>query len=80
MKCMYVVAAAVALASSALFTGCEKKDEPATPEQSQAALSKQVEQASKDLSAAAQKASNDAAKTADAAAKDFSKAAGSFKK
>ena len=71
MKCMYIVAVAVALASSALFTGCEKK-EPT--------LAEKMEHAGKDISKAADKASNDAAKTADKAAKDASKALDSLKK
>ena len=65
MKCMYVVAVAVALMSATLFTGCEKK-EPT--------LGERLEQASKDAAKAADKAAADANKAADAAAKDVNKA------
>ena len=71
MKCMYVVAVAVALASSVLFTGCEKK-EPT--------LSEKVEQAAKDADKAADKAAKDADKAADKAAKDAGKALDSLAK
>ena len=60
MKCMYVAAVAAALASSVLFTGCEKK-EPT--------LSEKMEQAGKDLSKAADKAAADTAKATDEAGK-----------
>ena len=56
MKCMYVVAVAAALASSVLFTGCEKQ-EPT--------LSVKMEQAGKDLSKAADKAADEAGKAVD---------------
>ncbi len=71
MKCMYVVAVAVALASSVLFTGCEKK-EPT--------LSEKVEQAANDSAKAADKAAKDAGKAADKAAKDAGKALDSLAK
>ena len=71
MKCMYVAAVAAALASSVLFTGCEKK-EPT--------LSEKMEQAGKDLSKAADKAAADTAKAADKAADEAGKAADSLAK
>ena len=67
MKCTYIVAVAVALASATLFTGCEKK-EPT--------LGEKLEQASKDAAKSADKAAADAGKAADAAAKDLNKALG----
>jgi len=67
MKCMYIVAVAVALVSATLFTGCEKK-EPT--------LGEKLEQASKDAAKSADKAAADAGKAADAAAKDLNKALG----
>ena len=60
MKCMYVAAVAAALASSVLFTGCEKK-EPT--------LSEKMEQAGKDLPKAADKAADEAGKAVDSLAK-----------
>ena len=71
MKCMYVAAVVVALASSVLFSGCEKK-EPT--------LSEKMEQAGKDLSKAADKAAADTAKAADKAADEAGKAVDSLKK
>ena len=65
MKCMYIVAVAVALVSATLFTGCEKK-EPT--------LGEKIEQAGKDAAKATDKAAADAGKAADAAAKDVNKA------
>lgn len=65
MKCMYIVAVAVALVSATLFTGCEKK-EPT--------LGEKIEQAGKDASKTADKAATDAGKAADATAKDVNKA------
>ncbi len=71
MKCMYIVAVAVALVSAAAFTGCEKK-EPT--------LSEKVEQAGKDAAKAADKAAADVKKAADKAATDAKKAAADAKK
>ena len=65
MKCMYIVAVAVALVSATFFTGCEKK-EPT--------LGEKIEQAGKDAAKATDKAATDAGKAADAAAKDVNKA------
>ena len=67
MKCMYVVAVAVALVSATFFTGCEKK-EPT--------LGEKIEQAGKAAAKSADKAAADAGKAADAAAKDANKALG----
>ena len=71
MKCMYVAAVAAALASSVLFTGCEKK-EPT--------LSEKMEQAGKDLSKAADKAAKDADKAANKAADEAGKTVDSLAK
>ena len=65
MKCMYIVAVAVALVSATFVTGCEKK-EPT--------LGEKIEQAGKDAAKATDKAATDAGKAADAAAKDVNKA------
>ncbi|MBQ6338684.1 MAG: hypothetical protein IJI36_06005 [Kiritimatiellae bacterium] len=66
MKCMYIVAVAVALVSAAAFTGCEKKE---------ASLSDKIEQASKDVQKAAEKTAKDVEKAAEKAADDAKKAA-----
>ena len=66
MKCMYIVAVAVALVSATLFTGCEKK-EPT--------LGEKLEQAGKDVQKAAEKTSKDVEKAAEKAADDAKKAA-----
>lgn len=60
MKCMYIVAVAVALVSAAAFTGCEKK-EPT--------LTEKIEQAGNDAAAAAEKAADAAKDTANNIAK-----------
>jgi len=66
MKCMYIVAVAVALVSATLFTGCEKK-EPT--------LSEKIEQVGKDAAKATEKAANETAKTVEKAADEVKKAA-----
>ena len=66
MKCMYIVAVAVALVSATLFTGCEKK-EPT--------LGEKLEQTGKDVQKAAEKTAKDVEKAAEKAADDAKKAA-----
>ena len=66
MKCMYIVAVAVALVSAAAFTGCEKK-EPT--------LGEKLEQTGKDVQKAAEKTAKDVEKAAEKAADDAKKAA-----
>ncbi len=66
MKCMYIVAVAVALVSATLFTGCEKK-EPT--------LSEKIEQVGKDAAKATEKAADETAKTVEKAADEVKKAA-----
>ena len=71
MKCMYVAAVAAALASSVLFTGCEKK-EPT--------LGEKLEQVGKDAQKAAEKTAKDVEKAANKAADDAKKAADNLAK
>jgi len=72
MKCMYIVAVAVALVSSAVFTGCEKK-EPTLGEKIEQAgkaagesidkAGKAVADAAKDAAKATEKATKEASDT-----------------
>ena len=66
MKCMYIVAVAVALVSAAAFTGCEKKE---------ASLSDKIEQVSKDAQKAAEKTAKDVQKGAEKVADEAGKVA-----
>lgn len=66
MKCMYIVAVAVALVSAAAFTGCEKKE---------ASLSDKIEQASKDVQKGAEKVADEAGKVAEKVAEKAEEAA-----